>query len=68
MAVNGSLPYSTDAKEIQICDGDCFEVTDKVTGKTAQAHVDTTSSLIGPGVIGVYRPLTPRLRRPGPCR
>jgi len=57
----GVLLHSTDAQSMRVRDGDRVQVADEATGKTAQAHVDTTGSLIEPGVIGVYRPLNATL-------
>ena len=61
IANRGVLLHSTDARNMRIRDGDRVLVADEATGKTAQAHVDTTGSLIEPGVIGVYRPLNATL-------
>ncbi len=61
IANRGVLLHSTDARTIRVRDGDRVQIADKATGNTAQAHVDTTGSLIEPGVIGVYRPLTAAL-------
>ncbi len=57
----GVLLHSTDAQNMRVRDGDRVQIADEATGKTAQAHVDTTGSLIKPGVIGVYRPLNATL-------
>ncbi|MDN5339363.1 MAG: phosphorylase [Euryarchaeota archaeon] len=61
IANRGVLLHSTDAKSMRVRDGDRVQVADEATGKTAQAHVDTTGSLIEPGVIGIYRPLNATL-------
>ncbi|BBL67498.1 AMP phosphorylase [Methanoculleus chikugoensis] len=61
IANRGVLLHSTDARSMRVRDGDRVQVADEATGKTAQAHVDTTGSLIEPGVIGVYRPLNATL-------
>lgn len=61
IANRGVLLHSTDARNMRVRDGDRVLVADEATGKTAQAHVDTTGSLIEPGVIGVYRPLNATL-------
>ncbi len=61
IANRGVLLHSTDARNMRIRDGDRVLVADEATGKTAHAHVDTTGSLIEPGVIGVYRPLNATL-------
>jgi AMP phosphorylase len=61
IANRGVLLHSTDARSMRIRDGDRVLVADEATGKTAQAHVDTTGSLIEPGVIGIYRPLNATL-------
>ncbi|HNQ34149.1 MAG TPA: AMP phosphorylase, partial [Methanoculleus sp.] len=45
------------ARTIRVRDGDRVQIADEATGKTAQAHVDTTGSLIEPGSIGIYRPV-----------
>ncbi|HOB17863.1 MAG TPA: AMP phosphorylase [Candidatus Methanoculleus thermohydrogenotrophicum] len=57
IANRGVLLHSTDAQNIRVRDGDRIQIVDKATGKTARARVDTTRSLIEPGVIGIYRPL-----------
>ncbi|MFY1644885.1 thymidine phosphorylase, partial [Methanoculleus bourgensis] len=61
IANRGVLLHSTDAQNIRVRDGDRVQIADEKAGKSVQAHVDTTSSLIGPGVIGVYRPLNAAL-------
>ena len=61
IANRGVLLHSTDARSMRIRDGDRVLVADEATGKNAQAHVDTTGSLIEPGVIGIYRPLNATL-------
>lgn len=61
IANRGVLLHSTDARNMRVRDGDRVLVADEATGKTAQAHVDTTGSIIEPGVIGVYRPLNTTL-------
>jgi AMP phosphorylase len=61
IANKGVLLHSTDARNMRIRDGDRVQVADEATGKVAQAHVDTTGSLIEPGVIGIYRPLNTTL-------
>ncbi|MDV2481529.1 AMP phosphorylase [Methanoculleus sp. Wushi-C6] len=61
IANRGVLLHSTDAQAMRIRDGDRVLVADEVTGKAAQGHVDTTGSLIEPGVIGIYRPLNATL-------
>jgi AMP phosphorylase len=61
IANRGVLLHSTDARNMRIRDGDRVLIADEATGKTAQAHVDTTGSLIEPGAIGVYRPLNATL-------
>ncbi|TAJ45285.1 AMP phosphorylase [Methanofollis fontis] len=52
----GVLLHSADAREISVRGGDRVEVKNRVTGESISAFVDTTASLIDPGVIGVYRP------------
>ena len=61
IASRGVLLYSTDARTIRVRDGDRVQIADEATGKTAQAHVDTTGSLIEPGSIGIYRPVNAAL-------
>ncbi|WP_292521006.1 AMP phosphorylase [Methanoculleus sp.] len=61
IANKGVLLHCTDAQEMRVRDGDRVQIIDEATGKTAQAHVDTTGSLIEPGLIGVYRPLNATL-------
>ncbi|HOI59585.1 MAG TPA: thymidine phosphorylase, partial [Methanoculleus sp.] len=61
IANKGVLLHSTDARNMRIRDGDRVQIADETTGKSAQAHVDTTGSLIEPGVIGIYRPLNATL-------
>ncbi|RXE55740.1 thymidine phosphorylase [Methanoculleus taiwanensis] len=57
IANRGVLLHSADARSIRVRDGDRVQVTNVGAGKTAQAHVDTTGSLIPEGTLGVYRPL-----------
>ncbi|KUG20143.1 MAG: AMP phosphorylase [Methanomicrobiaceae archaeon] len=57
----GALLHVSDAKTIRVRDGDRVQVINEVTGDVAQAHVDTTGSLIEPGTVGIYRPLNARL-------
>ncbi|KDE55081.1 AMP phosphorylase [Methanoculleus sp. MH98A] len=57
----GVLLHCTDAQSMRVRDGDRVQIVDEATGKTAQAHVDTTGSLIEPGVIAVYRPVNATL-------
>ena len=57
IASRGVLLHNTDARTIRVRDGDRVQIADEATGKTAQAHVDTTGSLIEPGSIGIYRPV-----------
>ena len=61
IANRGVLLHSTDARTIRVRDGDRVQIADEATGKTAQAHVDTTGSLIEPGSIGIYRPVNAAL-------
>jgi len=61
IASRGVLLHNTDARTIRVRDGDRVQIADEATGKTAQAHVDTTGSLIEPGSIGIYRPVNAAL-------
>lgn len=61
IANRGVLLHSADAQDIRVRDGDRVQIADEATGKTVQAHVDTTGSLIDPGFIGIYRPLNETL-------
>ncbi len=61
IANRGVLLHITDARTIRVRDGDRIQIVDEATGKTAQAHVGTTGSLIEPGVIGIYRPVNAAL-------
>lgn len=61
IASRGVLLNSTDARTLRVRDGDRVLIIDEVTGRTAQAHVDTTDSIIEPGVIGVYKPVNATL-------
>lgn len=61
IANRGVLLNSVDAQNIRVRDGDRVQIADEATGKTAQAHVDTTGTLVDPGVIGIYRPLNATL-------
>jgi len=61
IANKGALLHSSDARSIRVRDGDRVEIKNEITGITAQAHVDTTGSLIEPGIIGVYRPINETL-------
>jgi AMP phosphorylase len=57
IANRGVLLHATDARAMRVRDGDRVQLLNAATGKAAQAHVDTTGSLIEPGVVGIYRPL-----------
>ena len=61
IANRGVLLHSNDAQFIRVRDGDRVQIADEETGRSVQAHVDTTGSLVEPGVIGVYRPLNDAL-------
>ncbi|MDN7026171.1 AMP phosphorylase [Methanoculleus sp. FWC-SCC1] len=61
IANKGALLHTADARKIRVRDGDRVQIINEEAGKNAQAHVDTTGSLIEQGTIGIYRPLNPFL-------
>ena len=61
IASRGVLLNNTDARTLRVRDGDRVQIIDRLTGRTAQAHVDTTGSHIETGIIGIYKPVNATL-------
>lgn len=55
IANRGVLLNRADARNIGVMNGDRVQILNEVSGISAAAFVDTTTSLIPQGVIGIYR-------------
>jgi len=55
IAKKGVLLHATDARQIGVLDGDRVQVSQNTLGQSVTAMVDTTSTLLEPGSIGLYR-------------
>ncbi len=61
IANRGVLMHSSDARNIGVLDGDRVKVLDEEKGVSVTAVVDTTTSILSPGTIGIYRLTNERL-------
>jgi len=62
IANKGALIHIEDAHNLGVHDGDRIEIINDTAGTAVQAHVDTTTTLIEKGIIGVYRPTAEPLK------
>ncbi|MGC9434460.1 MAG: AMP phosphorylase [Methanomicrobiales archaeon] len=56
IANKGALLHGRDARTLGVHDGDRVQIINEAKGTAVQAHVDTTSTIIDQGTIGIYRP------------
>ncbi|MDT8358255.1 MAG: thymidine phosphorylase, partial [Methanomicrobiaceae archaeon] len=61
IANRGVLLHREDARNIGVLDGDRVQVMNEVSGVAAVAMVDTTSSIVKPGTVGIHRLTNERL-------
>lgn len=54
IADRGVLLNASDARTVGVLEGDRVQIMDHASGLSAPALVDTTTTMISPGVIGVY--------------
>jgi AMP phosphorylase len=57
----GVLLHRQDARTLGVLDGDRVQVINEENGQATAAHVDTTSTLIAEGTIGIYQRTNERL-------
>jgi AMP phosphorylase len=61
IASRGVLLHRSDARNIGVLDGDRVQVVHEVSGISVPAMVDTTTSIIASGTVGIYRLTNERL-------